>query len=375
MGARGVLRCRGRAQGSGAAADDGAPRGWAGHGWSPWVLPEHRAAREAAALFDESSFAKIEITGPEAAAFVAHAFAGRVDGPPGSLAYTQALDDRGGVAMDVTVSRVAPDAFLVVTGTASGRHDLAWLRDRARATGSAVRIADVSGAWACFGLWGPRARDVLAPLTPADLSNAAFPYLTMQETTVGDVPVRALRVTYVGELGWELYCPTEYGAGLWRALVEAGAPHGLRPAGYRAIESLRLEKGYRVWGSDVTRDTTPDEAGLAFAVRPGDGYAGAAALAAARAQRAGAAPALPGARRPAGRRAGGEPVRAAARRRRRVRHVRRLRLHRRPLDRLRPAARRLGVGTRGAGAGRRRVGGRRGRPGAAVRPGDERVRA
>lgn len=271
------------AQGCGAAADDGGPRGWAGHGWSPWVRPEHRAAREAAALFDESSFAKIEITGPDAAAFVAHAFAGRVDGPPGSLAYTQALDDRGGVAMDVTVSRVAPDAFLVVTGTAAGRHDLAWLRDRARATGSAVRIADVSGAWACFGLWGPRARDVLAPLTPADLSNAAFPYLTMQETTVGDVPVRALRVTYVGELGWELYCATEHGAGLWQALVEAGAPHGLRPAGYRAIESLRLEKGYRVWGSDVTRDTTPDEAGLAFAVRPGDGYAGAAALAAARA--------------------------------------------------------------------------------------------
>jgi 4-methylaminobutanoate oxidase (formaldehyde-forming) len=272
------------AQGRGAAADDGAPRGWAGHGWSPWVLPEHRAAREAAALFDESSFAKIEITGPEAAAFVAHVFAGRVDGPPGSLAYTQALDDRGGVAMDVTVSRVAPDEFLVVTGTASGRHDLAWLRDRARATGSAARITDVSGAWACFGLWGPRARDVLAPLTPADLSNAAFPYLTLQETTVGDVPVRALRVTYVGELGWELYCPTEYGAGLWRTLVEAGAPHGLRPAGYRAIESLRLEKGYRVWGSDVTRDTTPDEAGLGFAVRPGDGYAGAAALAGARAR-------------------------------------------------------------------------------------------
>ena len=150
---------------------------------------------------------------------------GRVDGPPGSLAYTQALDDRGGVAMDVTVSRVAPDAFLVVTGTASGRHDLAWLRDRARAAGNAVRIADVSGAWACFGLWGPRARDVLAPCTPADLSNAAFPYLTMQETTVGDVPVRALRVTYVGELGWELYCPTEYGAG-----AVASARRGRGPA-------------------------------------------------------------------------------------------------------------------------------------------------
>ncbi len=332
------------------------------------MLPEHRAAREAAALFDESSFAKIEITGPEAAAFVAHAFAGRVDGPPGSLAYTQALDDRGGVAMDVTVSRVAPDEFLVVTGTASGRHDLAWLRDRARATGSAARIADVSGAWACFGLWGPRARDVLAPLTPADLSNAAFPYLTMQETTVGDVPVRALRVTYVGELGWELYCPTEYGAGLWRALVEAGVPHGLRPAGYRAIESLRLEKGYRVWGSDVTRDTTPDEAGLAFAVRPGDGYAGAAALAAARASGP--------ARRlrclvlddPRAVALGDGAGAGGVGRRRRVRHVRRLRLHRRAVDRLRPAPCRGRPRYRGAGAGRRGVGGRRGRPGAPVRP-------
>jgi heterotetrameric sarcosine oxidase gamma subunit len=270
--------------GEAAAPDDLRPRGWAGHGWSPWVLPEHRAARETVALFDESSFAKIEITGPGAAEFAARAFAGRIDGPPGSLAYTQALDDRGGVAMDVTVTRVAPDEFLVVTGTASAQHDVAWLRDRARSWASPVRIADVSGAWACFGLWGPRARDVLAPLTPADVSDVAFPYLMMQETTVGDVPVRALRVTYVGELGWELYCPAEYGAGLWRTLVEAGAPHGLRPAGYRAIESLRLEKGYRAWGSDVSRDTTPDEAGLGFAVRPGDGYAGAEALAAARAR-------------------------------------------------------------------------------------------
>ena len=260
------------------------PRGWAGHGWAPEVAAEHRAAREAVALFDESSFAKIEITGPGAPAFVAHAFAGRVDAPVGAVTYTAALDDRGGVAMDVTVTRVAPEEFLVVTGTASGRHDLVWLRDRARSLGTEVRIADVTGGWACFGLWGPRARDVLAPLTPADLANPAFPYLTARETTVGDAPVRALRVTYVGELGWELYCPAEYGAGLWGALVEAGVPHGLRPAGYRAIESLRLEKGYRVWGTDVTRETTPDEAGLGFAVRPGGGYAGAAGLAAARAR-------------------------------------------------------------------------------------------
>jgi 4-methylaminobutanoate oxidase (formaldehyde-forming) len=263
--------------GDGPVPGDPRPRGWAGHGWSPWVEPEHRAAREAVALFDESSFAKIEVTGPGAPAFVAHAFAGHVDGPAGAVTYTQALDDRGGVAMDVTVTRLGHETFLVVTGTALGRHDLAWLR--ARAAGRAeVTIADVTGAWACYGLWGPRARDVLAPLTPADLSNAAFPYLTAQETTVGDVPVRALRVTYVGELGWELYCPAEFGAGLWRTLIEAG----VRPAGYRAIESLRLEKGYRVWGSDVTRETTPDEAGLAFAVRAGGGYAGAGALAAAR---------------------------------------------------------------------------------------------
>ena len=239
-------------------SDDLRPRGWAGHGWSPWVEPEHRAAREAAALFDESSFAKIEISGPDAPAFVAHAFAGHVDAPVGAVTYTPALDDRGGVAMDVTVTRVAPEAFMVVTGTASGRHDLAWLRDRAAREFDTVRIADVTGAWACFGLWGPRARDVLAPLTPADLSNAAFPYLTMQETTVGDVPVRALRVTYVGELGWELYCPAEYGAGLWRALSTPGSRSGCaRPATGRSRASAwRRATGCGVRTSPGTRRRT-----------------------------------------------------------------------------------------------------------------------
>ena len=130
------------------------------------MLPEHRAAREAVALFDESSFAKIEITGPGAAEFAARAFAGRVDGPPGSLAYTQALDDRGGVAMDVTVTRVAPDEFLVVTGTASVQHDLAWLRDRARSWGSAVRIADVSGALGAASGSGGRGPATCSPRSP-----------------------------------------------------------------------------------------------------------------------------------------------------------------------------------------------------------------
>jgi 4-methylaminobutanoate oxidase (formaldehyde-forming) len=276
-----------------AGSDELRPRGWAGRTWSPCVEPEHRAVREAVGLFDETSFAKIEISGADAASFVAHVFAGDVGRPPGAVAYTQALNDRAGIEMDVTLTRLGDDEFLVVTGTAFGTHDLGWLRRQARRTGARVRLSDVTSGWACFGLWGPRARDVLAPLTPQSLANAEFPYPSMRETTVGDVPVRALRVTYVGELGWELYCPTEYGAGLWRALVAAGAGHGLRACGYRAIESLRLEKGYRAWGSDIGPETTPDEAGLGFAVRrpagpvgpagPAGDFAGRAALLATRA--------------------------------------------------------------------------------------------
>ena len=125
----------------------------------------------------------------------------------------------------------------------------------------------MTSAWACFGIWGPRSRDVLAPLTTQSLSNEEFPYMSAREITVGDVPVRALRVTYVGELGWELYCPAEYGMALWRTLWEAGEPHGLVAGGYRAIDSLRIEKGYRVWGADITPDETPYEGGLDFAVK------------------------------------------------------------------------------------------------------------
>ena len=198
-------------------------------------------------------------------------FAGDLDRPPGAVVYTQALNERGGIEMDVTVTRVAPAEFTVVTGTAFGPHDLGWLRRHAGPFD--VDIADVTSAWACFGLWGPQARALLAPLTSSSLENDAFPYPSMRAIVVGDVPVRALRVTYVGELGWELYCPTEYGAALWSVLAATGAT----PGGYRAIESLRLEKGYRAWGSDIGPDTTPDEAGLAFAVRPGGGYVGAGA--------------------------------------------------------------------------------------------------
>jgi heterotetrameric sarcosine oxidase gamma subunit len=249
-----------------AGADDRRPWGWAGHGWSPAIGAEHVATRSTAGLFDESSFAKIEVSGPGAASFLERICDNRVAGPVGKVTYTQALNPRGGIESDFTVTRLAGDEFVIVTGTALGDHDLQWLRRHAPDDGS-VRLRDITGQLACFALWGPAARAILGPLTPQDLSNAAFAPMTARETTVGDIPVRALRVTFVGELGWELYCSAEYGLALWCTLWEAGRPHGLVAAGYKAIDSLRLEKGYRVWGSDVTPGDTPFEAGLGFCVR------------------------------------------------------------------------------------------------------------
>ncbi len=246
------------------------PRGWAGEHWSPAIGAEALGTRRAAGLFDESSFAKIEIDGPGAVAFLQHLCANDIDRPVGSIVYTQLLNRRGGIECDFTVTRLAEDRFLIVTGTAFGNHDLGWIRrhlpERGDPAAGTVRVRDTTSARACFGLWGPRARDILAPLTRDDLSDEAFPYLTAREITIGAAPVLALRVTYVGELGWELYPPTEYGAALWTTLWEAGRQHGLVAGGYRAIDALRLEKGYRVWSSDITPEETPYEAGLGFAV-------------------------------------------------------------------------------------------------------------
>jgi 4-methylaminobutanoate oxidase (formaldehyde-forming) len=250
------------------------PRGWAGMHWSPAIGAEHLATRERAGLFDESSFAKLEIAGPGAASFLERLCDNRVARDLGAITYTQMLNSRGGIECDFTVTRVAEETFSIVTGTAFGNHDLSWIRRHQPADGS-VSCVDVTSRWACFALWGPRARDILAPLTGDGLE---FPYMTMRELTVGDVPVRALRVTFVGELGWELYCPTEYGAGLWRALWEAGREHGMVAGGYRAIDSMRLEKGYRVWAADITPDETPFEAGLGFCVDREGGFLGAGAL-------------------------------------------------------------------------------------------------
>jgi len=259
------------------------PRGWAGMHWSPAIGAEHAGTRERAGLFDESSFAKLEVAGPGAAAFLESLCDNRVARGVGEITYTQMLNRRGGIEADFTVTRVSEHEFSIVTGTAFGNHDLSWLRRHMPADCS-VRVSDATARWACFALWGPRAREILAPLTPDDVGEEAFPYMTMRDIAVGDVPVRALRVTFVGELGWELYCPTEYGAGLWRTLWEGGRPFGLVAGGYRAIDSLRLEKGYRVWAADITPDETPYEAGLGFCVKldKAGGFIGRDAVAAVR---------------------------------------------------------------------------------------------
>ena len=259
---------------AGAGDESLRPHGWAGMLWSPAIGAEHRATRETAGLFDESSFAKLELEGPGAAELLEQLCDNRVARDVGQIIYTQMLNRRGGIECDFTVARLAEERFAIVTGTAFGNHDRSWIATHLPADGS-VRLTDVTARWACFGLWGPRARDILAPLTSDPLD---FGYMRLREITVGDVPVRAVRVTFVGELGWELYCPTEYGAALWRTLWEAGQPHGLIAGGYRAIDSLRLEKGYRVWAADITPDDTPLEAGLGFCVREDKTFLGSQAL-------------------------------------------------------------------------------------------------
>jgi 4-methylaminobutanoate oxidase (formaldehyde-forming) len=176
------------------------------------------------------------------------------------------LNMRGGIECDFTVTRLAEERFRIVTGTAFGQHDLAWIRQHAPRDGS-VHVADVTSALACFGVWGPNARALLQPLTTTDLANDAFGYMQARELSIGAVPCLAVRVTYVGELGWELYCPSEFGGRLWDTIWAAGAEHGLVAGGYKAIDALRVEKGYRVWGADITPEETPFAAGLGFAVK------------------------------------------------------------------------------------------------------------
>ncbi len=242
------------------------PKGWARHNWSRAIGYEHLMTRQNAGLFDETSFNKIEVRGPGALAFLNYVCANDINQPVGTVVYTECLNKRGGIECDFTVTRLAEQRFLIITGTAFGQHDMSWLRLNMPEDGS-VAIEDVGSSYACLGLWGPKARMILQKVTGADLSNEAFPYMTARMITVGDIPALAMRVTYVGELGWEFYCQMEYGSRMWDTLWEAGLPEGMVAGGYKAIDSLRLEKAYRYWSAEIGPDYTPFEAGLGFAVK------------------------------------------------------------------------------------------------------------
>jgi len=232
--------------------------------WFPGAAAEHRAVRESAGLFDQSSLAKFLLEGPDATATLQRLCANDVDVAAGRIVYTQMLNRRGGIECDVTVTRLTADAYLVITIAAAATHDADWIR---RGIGDArVTLTDVTSAFTVLGVMGPRSREILSRLTNADLSNATFPFGTTREIEVGYATVRATRITYVGELGWELHVPTEFAMGVYDDVVAAGEDLGLRHAGYHAMDSLRLEKGYRSWGHDIGGDDTPLEAGLGFAV-------------------------------------------------------------------------------------------------------------
>jgi 4-methylaminobutanoate oxidase (formaldehyde-forming) len=247
--------------------------------WFEHSAAEHRAVREAVGLFDQSSFAKFLVCGPDAERSLSRICANEIRVPVGRVVYTQWLNERGGIEADLTITRESQDRYLVVTAAAAQTHDLSWLQRNIRESDRAT-VVDVGSGMAVLGLMGPRAREVLARLTDADLSNAAFPFATSQVIDLALARVRATRITYVGELGWELYIPTEFAQGVYDALVEAGRDCGLRLAGYHAMNSLRMEKGYRHWGHDITDEDSPLEAGLGFALamdKPG-GFLGRDAL-------------------------------------------------------------------------------------------------
>ncbi len=248
---------------------------WAARYWSPIVGAEALATRDGVALYDMTSLKRLEVSGPGALAFLDGLTTNRLDRPVGTVVYTLLLEETGGIRSDLTIARLATDRFQI---GANGNLDLAWL-DRHAPTDGSVQVRDITAGTCCIGLWGPRARDVLASLADIDVSNEAFGYFKARSFHIGHVPVTALRLSYVGELGWELYASADMGRKLWDELWAAGQPHGIVAAGRSAFGSLRLEKGYRSWGTDMTTEHDPYEAGVSFAVRmEKDGFLGRAAL-------------------------------------------------------------------------------------------------
>jgi glycine cleavage system T protein len=240
--------------------------GWTARYWSPIIGAEHLAVRERVGLFDLTPFGKIEVTGPGALSYLQRITANQLDQPVGRIVYTAMLDQAGGFVCDLTVTRLGEHRFRVVTAGSTLPHDLAWMRRHLPGDGS-VQLQDVSSAYCCIGLWGPRAREVAVAVSDDDWSSQALPYFSAGAMTIGYVPVLASRLSYVGELGWELYTPTEYGLALWDTLWRAGERFGIVAAGGGAFETLRLEKGYRLWGAELHTEYNPYEAGLGLAVR------------------------------------------------------------------------------------------------------------
>jgi len=236
--------------------------------WFKAVGEEHRAVREGVALIDQSSFSKFEIVGPGTLSLLQRLAVSNMDRPIGSVIYTQLCNERGGIECDLTFTRLGRDHFYFVTGAAFGGHDSDWIRSHMRHHDS-THLFDVTSAISVINLCGPRSREVLREVTEEDVSNAAFPFATCRKITMGAAPVRAIRIGYVGELGWELHVPSDYARHVYDLLRAAGAAHAIRDAGYRAIDSLRMEKSYLYWSSDITPDYTPLEAGLGFRVNFG----------------------------------------------------------------------------------------------------------
>ena len=259
--------------------------GWGQQNWQPWCNAEQRAARTAVALFDQTSFSKYLLTGPDAEQALQWLCTADVAVAPGRTVYTGLLNAHGTYEADITVTRLSAEQFLLVSSAASTERDQDHIRRRMPA-GLPATLVDVTSQYAVYGVMGPRSRDLLARLTRSPLDDEAFPFGTSREIDLGYATVRATRITYVGELGWELYVPAEFAVGAYSDLVAAGADLGLAHAGYYAIESLRLEKAYRAFGRELTPDYNPAEAGLLFAckLKTGLGFLGRDAVERARAE-------------------------------------------------------------------------------------------